>query len=182
MKRNGDWFVTFTGKQFFPLDPRPEDVDIEDIAHALSMTCRFGGHCREFYSVAQHSVHVAQWLEERGADSRFVLQGLIHDATEAYLGDMIRPLKISIPQYQEIEAHLDKVIHLALEIPVPDELTQEFIKTADNTLLMTERRDFVNHGNRKWSIPNKPWEQKLRSWSPAMGQICFLNTWNEYTS
>lgn len=58
-ERAGDWMQTFTGRQFWPMDPRPEDLDILDIAHALSLLCRFGGHCQRFYSVAEHSVHVS---------------------------------------------------------------------------------------------------------------------------
>ena len=86
--RKGDWIQTFTGRAFYVLDPRPEDVDIEDIAHALSMQCRFAGHCREFYSVAQHSV-TASWL----VPPEDALWGLLHDAAEAYVVDLPRPIK-----------------------------------------------------------------------------------------
>ena len=84
-ERKGDWFLTYTGRQFWPLDPRPEDICIRDIAHHLSLCCRFNGACRVHYSVAQHSVMVANILP---APLRF--WGLMHDATEAYVGDMVR--------------------------------------------------------------------------------------------
>jgi uncharacterized protein len=100
--RTGDWIQTYTGKQFWPLSPLPEDIVIEDIAHALSMQCRFGGHVRTFYSVAQHSVHVSLLVEPQ-----YALWGLLHDAAEAYLVDLPRPIKKFSEMgllYQEIEA------------------------------------------------------------------------------
>ena len=81
--RNGSWLQTYTGIQFWPLDPRPEEIDIQDIAHALSLLCRFNGHCQRFYSVAEHSVHVSTILAPE-----FGLWGLLHDAAEAYLSDI----------------------------------------------------------------------------------------------
>src|ERR1700724_2684254 len=86
---DGGWQQTFTGRRFYPLSPRVEDVCIEDIAHALSNICRYGGHCREFYSVAQHCNMVSDWMPE------FKLEGLLHDSPEAYIGDMVRPVKHS---------------------------------------------------------------------------------------
>lgn len=82
------WIQTFLGKPFWPLSPRPEDIDIRDIAHALAMTCRFTGHSQKFYSVAEHSVRVS-----RIVPAQFALHGLLHDASEAYLCDLSRPIK-----------------------------------------------------------------------------------------
>ena len=87
-ERVGDWIQTMSGVIFYPLDPRPEEIRIEDIAHALSHQCRFAGHCREFYSVAEHSVRVSRELPQE-----FMLWGLLHDASEAYLVDLPRPIK-----------------------------------------------------------------------------------------
>jgi len=83
-----DWIQTFTGKRFYPLDPKVDDIDIFDIAHALSLQCRFGGHCSDFYSVAQHSCEVAFKVPPHLA-----LAGLLHDAAEAYLCDIPSPVK-----------------------------------------------------------------------------------------
>src|SRR4051812_6540197 len=87
-QQKGDWMQTISGKAFFPLDPRPADVDIQDIAHALAFQCRFGGHVKEFYSVAEHSVRVSLICAHEDAK-----WGLLHDATEAYLSDIVRPVK-----------------------------------------------------------------------------------------
>lgn len=85
------WITTFTGKRFYQTSPHRDSVCIEDIAHALSMLCRFTGHCREFYSVAEHSIRVAYELQ-----SQQRIHGLLHDAHEAYLGDTSGPLKKSV--------------------------------------------------------------------------------------
>jgi len=81
------WITTYTGKRFHYLDPQPEEIDIVDIAHALSLTCRFGGHCKEFYSVAEHSIRVAEIVPKE-----FQLLALLHDAGEAYTGDVQSPI------------------------------------------------------------------------------------------
>jgi uncharacterized protein len=134
--RGSGWFITYSGIRFWPLDPRPEDICITDIAHSLSHICRFGGHARHFYSVAQHSVIVSHLVEPELA-----LAGLMHDATEAYLGDMTRPLKHQMPEYQRVEGLLWRVI--AEKFGLPSELPPS-IKHADNVALLTERRDVIN--------------------------------------
>src|SRR6266498_3226217 len=90
------WIETFTGRSFTPLNPCASDVSIIDIAHAVSLTPRFSGHTLEFYSVAQHSIHCMEFIQERfsdGLNTRLPLLGLIHDASEAYLCDFARPVK-----------------------------------------------------------------------------------------
>src|SRR6266540_4351103 len=89
----GPYIQTVSGRRFNPLDPDPEQIDIGDIALALSHQCRFGGHCRVFYSVAQHSCVAADLVAERGGSTEDVLWALLHDATEAYLVDLPHPLK-----------------------------------------------------------------------------------------
>src|SRR5208282_6622849 len=89
MANDRAWIRTFSGGRFYVLEPRVEDVRIEDIAHALSMQCRFTGHVREFYSVAEHSVWVSRYSHREDA-----LWGLLHDASESYIGDMSTPLKL----------------------------------------------------------------------------------------
>jgi 5'-deoxynucleotidase YfbR-like HD superfamily hydrolase len=154
MTRKGDWFQTYTGKKFYPFDPRAEDVDIADIARSLSLQCRFNGHTTQFYSVAQHSIHVAHVFGKLAKGTSFSssnqahLCALLHDATEAYVGDLIRPIKINMPQYQDME---EEVWHCILEAFDLLEIWEHFpikplVKKADNILLMTERRDILPEG------------------------------------
>ncbi len=146
MTRRGNWFLSTKGRQIYPMDLRPEDVDIEEIAHALGNICRFGGHVPSgFYSVGQHSVHVAQVLPPH-----LRLVGLLHDATEAYCGDMVRPIK-HMPEmapYREMEDAIWLAIadrfSLPLELPAA-------VKEADARMLQTERRDLLAPHHWKWS-------------------------------
>jgi hypothetical protein len=134
--RKGDWILTSTGRRFWPLDPRPEDIDIEDIAHALSHLCRYGGHCREYYSVAQHSVLVSYICPPNQA-----LWGLLHDAAEAYLCDVPRPIKTMLPGYATMEGIVMAAIIKRFNLTPtrePDE-----VRLADNVLLATEMRDLM---------------------------------------
>ena len=89
----GPFLQTVSGRRVNPFDPDPSQLDVEDIARALANVCRFGGHCRAFYSVAQHSVIVSELVEQRGGDAEDVFAALMHDASEAYLGDMPHPIK-----------------------------------------------------------------------------------------
>ncbi len=88
---NDGWIQTFTGRRFWPLGARAGDVDVRDIAHALALKCRFNGHCRVFYSVAEHSVRVSRVMEVGGR--KMAMWGLMHDAAEAYLADLGGPIK-----------------------------------------------------------------------------------------
>lgn len=152
--RRGDWITLTSGTKFFPLDPRDDEVLIEDITHALAHICRFGGHCFEFYSVAQHSVLVSK-LAASMVEGPFALDvakwGLLHDSAEAYIGDVIRPIKRCIPEFKEAENRLLKVIakKFGLAFPIPDA-----VKQADEVILATEARDIMppNCGS-KWNLP-----------------------------
>src|SRR5258708_302056 len=89
--RRGNWMQTYTGRAYWPADPRAEDVCIEDIAHALSLLCRYTGHCKRFYSVAEHSILISQVVPPE-----YAFFGLMHDAQEAYINDLARPIKPSV--------------------------------------------------------------------------------------
>ena len=104
------YITTVTGIHFYPLNPNPKDIDIEDIAHALSLICRANGHFRHFYSVAQHCIACAEEAIERGYSPEVILGCLLHDASEAYLCDVTRPVKKHIPQYLRAEEKLQEVI------------------------------------------------------------------------
>lgn len=102
--------MTYTKIMFDPLHPAVDLIDIEDIAHALSMLCRANGHFKTFYSVAQHCINCAKEAKARGFEERIQLACLLHDASEAYLSDVTRPVKAELPRYKEIEAPLQEVI------------------------------------------------------------------------
>lgn len=139
---------TFTGR-IDPLDPSVNDINIEDIAHALARQCRYNGHCVGFLSVARHSIWVAQRLKFMGFGRQTQLHGLLHDAAEAYLGDLVRPLKHSTfgLEYLRVEEVLEKMIaeKFGLPFPIPEE-----VRDADNyALLELELPDqrFRYHGD-----------------------------------
>lgn len=101
---------TYTGKKFDPLQMKPEDVDLVDIAHALSLLCRGGGHIDHFYTVALHSINCANEAKARGWERKLILACLLHDASEAYIADIIRPVKPYLTNYLEIEDQIMSVI------------------------------------------------------------------------
>ena len=150
MERKGDWMQTYTGRQFWPLDPRASEVDIRDIAHSLALQCRFAGHCSTFYSVAEHSYRVAQYLVGQGQPAGSCLIGLLHDASEAYLVDVPRPIKAHLKEYVAFEdAVMDAIFErFDLRWSVGE---YKIVKHADNVLLATEARDLM-------ATPPVPWE------------------------
>lgn len=125
---------TYSGRKFYPLDPRPEEVCIEDIAHHLSNQCRWAGAVKSFYSVALHSMHVSMMTHKENA-----LAALLHDASEAYLCDMPKPAKHGMPEYQGIEDRLQEVIAKALGFQYP--FTPE-VHQADQAALYLESQYF----------------------------------------
>ena len=105
-----NYMKTYTGRKVDPVNPAAEDILLEDIAHALSLNCRGNGQVTHFYSVAQHCINAAKEAIARGYSDKVVLACLLHDASEAYLTDLIRPVKIYMPKYQEIEDRFLAVI------------------------------------------------------------------------
>lgn len=136
INRTGPWMQLASGGAFFPLDPLPGDVHIEDIAHALSRICRFNGHVSvDHYSVAEHSVYVSQECDVADA-----IEGLLHDAAEAYVGDVIRPIKRALTEYGPIERRVEQAIaeRFGLRFPWPAS-----VKVADDVVLRAEQRDLM---------------------------------------
>lgn len=175
IKIKGDWMQTFTGKKFWPLNPKPEDVDIKDIAHSLSLSCRFNGQCNVFYSVAQHSVFVSELV--RPSES---LVALLHDGTEAYMGDIITPIKLSLPYMKDIEKRLEKSIFQHFGIKKYD---KEEIVRADKIALYTEMRDVMGKPPETWKglenyIHLLP-EQKIIPLSPRESERLFLERYRK---
>lgn len=131
--RNGYFMHTFSGRKFFPLDPRSDEITIGDIAHALANQCRFNGHSTKFYSVAEHAWHCSFLVPQE-----FALEALLHDAAEAYLGDIIRPLKL-VPEisnaYLPIEKAVEKVVAERFKLTYP---WPKSVKQADEAMATTE--------------------------------------------
>lgn len=162
------WLLTYTGIQFDLFHPRPEDVSILDIAHHLSMICRFGGAVRAFYSVAQHSVHVAELCPE------LAITALLHDAAEAYIGDMVRGLKHDprMEAYRKAEARVHGAI--AERFGIFPEIPWD-VKHADEVMLVTEARDLMLGGSRfmQQGRPD-PRKQAVDPWQPYIAEQEFL--------
>lgn len=132
------FITTVMGHSFDPVSPEKEDIDIRDIAHSLSMICRANGHFREFFSVARHCINCALEAAARGYGGRVQLLCLLHDATEAYIGDMTRPLKLQLPYYCECEQRLHGQILVAFGIPAATREEQEAVDEIDNCMLYHE--------------------------------------------
>ena len=136
--------TTFTGRHFDPMQIRTEDICIEDIAHALSLMCRGGGHLKYFYSVAQHSLNCAAEAKARGWSERLQLACLLHDASEAYLSDIIRPVKANLTGYLEIE---NRIMGKILEKFNLSDLTEEerrMWKQIDDEMLYYELKNLIS--------------------------------------
>ncbi len=129
---------TYTGIRFDPIHPDADLIRIEDIAHALAMLCRAGGHCKDFYSVGQHSINCAREAEARGLSQKIRLGCLLHDASEAYLSDVTRPVKAELPGYLKIERPLQEMIWQKwLTEPLTGE-EEALVFQIDNELLLHE--------------------------------------------
>ena len=166
--RHGDFMETFTGRKFWPMDPTPDEVHIEDIAHALSMQCRYAGHCLRFYSVAEHSVLMAWWLY-RHAGPATALQGLLHDASEAYLVDVPRPVKPYLTNYKAVEAKVQAVVMERFGLPAT---MPPAVKEADDRIIGDE---LANLKPMDWHAHyDNPLGVTLAYWSPAEAEAKFL--------
>lgn len=179
--RRGGWIQTFTGRKFWPLDPHAEDVHIIDIAHPLAMKVRFNGHVSRFYSVAQHSVLVAE-QQEQPCDQ---LAALLHDAAEAYLPDVPSPIKRSaeFSQFRGIEKAVEFAIGKALGL---DQLVihKPAVKQADLVALSTEARDLMritpNHESVAWH-EQEPLPEPIMPWAPTLARENFLRLYARLT-
>lgn len=178
---------TSSGWRYYPQDPRPGDFDIHDIAHALANQCRFGGHVSRFYSVAEHSVHVSY-----ECCTRYALDGLLHDASEAYLVDVPRPAKYApgMEGYMVMEdALMDAVVvrFISRQVPKGSYVIPICVRRADEQMLATEARDLMPQdgpgGVRGWTLEYFPLPHLCvrRSWTPAKARRRFLRRYRELT-
>lgn len=153
---------TYTGKFVDPFNLRPEDVCIEDIAHALSHQCRFAGHTKRFYSVAEHCYEVTRRL-----DHPLKIYGLLHDASEAYLIDLPTPIKDQLPEYKAAEHRAMLAVAEAFKLE-PNFFQHPDVKAADRVLLEFEWQKIVTRD--QWISKNPNWAKE-----------CFLRSFNSLT-
>ena len=169
------WILTASGRHFDYLQPTWDQVDIRDIATALSRLCRFTGHPSKFYSVAQHSV-MASYL----VSTPLALEALMHDAAEAYCGDVNTMLKGLLPDYKVIEKRVDQLIRERLNLP---SAMSPAVRHADLVMLATERRDLMPEDETRWDCLQGifPLMTPILAWNPEHAQERFLARWRELT-
>lgn len=172
------WIETYTGKHIHFNNPSPDEIDIEDIAHALSMECRFGGHLTRFYSVAEHSMLVAS-----SVDRSLSLEGLLHDASEAYLRDIASPVKHYLSNYKDMENVLMKVIAEKFNFNWP--ISPE-VKEADLMALKAEARQLLPGGGKSWVdqphyATKRELDVKLHGMPPHIAKEYFMGAFLELT-
>ncbi len=167
-----EYIETYTGRMVYPARVRPEDIAIEDIAHSLSQMCRYTGHSRQFYSVAEHSVRVSRLVPF--ADAAW---GLLHDATEAYLVDIPSPLK-RLPEfaaYRAIEARAMRAVCEQFNLPPVQPAS---VTDADGIMLATEARDLMPM-KCEWALVYHPLDTRIEPWDCANAEFEFLKRFAE---
>lgn len=173
MPRRGSYISTFTGR-FWPMDPRASEVRIEDIAHSLAMQCRYAGHGRRFYSVAEHSVHVARRLMDCGWHT--ALTGLLHDAPEAYLVDVPRPVKRALVGYKVAEEAVWLAIAEAFDL---DAYLPTVVHIMDSRIIADEMQQNMHEVDPAY---NDPLGIELQFWSPPTAELYFLDMFRKLTA
>lgn len=171
--RRGDWTQMVSGRRMWPLDPRPGDILITDVAHGLALANRYGGHTREPFNVAQHSVLVSLHCDP--ADAGW---GLLHDATEGLgLPDIVGPVKRFLPWFKVHEKRLMRAVCQRYGL---DEKEPPSVKLADRLLLATEKRDLMSEGDHWAEIHGiKPLEERITPWSWQDAERRFLERFEE---
>jgi len=170
--QGNNWIQLRSGTAFDPFNPKVEDIHIEDIAHALSNICRFGGHCREFYSVSEHSYWVSLLVPPEHA-----LQALLHDGSESFLLDVPTPFKRheSFLLYRETESRLQQLIYRRFGV---SEIEHGCVKAADLEMLATEARDLLDPQHPEWRLPSGTEPSsiiRIHPMSPTEAREAFLS-------
>jgi len=162
------WLLTASGRQFDPIDPQPDMIDLVDIATGLSNECRFAGQCKFFYSVAQHSV-----LVSHNVPTEHAWEALLHDAAEAYIKDIPAPIKRLLPDYRALEHKIEAAIRARFGLP---EIQSVSIKQADLVLLATERRDLMPDAGDDWPMIEgiTPLDKRIRAVHSSQAKSHFM--------
>jgi len=184
MDRKGDWIETYTGKKFYILEPKINDICIEDIAHSLSQLCRYNGHSQNFYSVAEHCVLMYDFADSIGHKGLKLLKILLHDAHEAYIGDITRPLQKCIkfldPDFfiklNKIKDKLDFVIFEKFGIndwTLPS--TAKYVKILDNSVLYDEKTALFPETKNSWLSDGTKLDVAIKNLDPKTAESYFLD-------
>ena len=169
----GPTIMLASGKLFDFLDPHGSDFDIEDIAHGLAHVCRYAGQCRAFYSVAEHSMLVADTVSE------FAFEALLHDAAEAFIGDVTRPFKQLLPDYKRIEATIEDAMIVRFDL---DRGSRDLVKHADLRVLAAEQAQVMAAGCSDWAVGAgiQPAPIVVRCLDPVSAKREFLLRYESY--
>ncbi|PKA38896.1 hypothetical protein CWR43_35545 [Rhizobium sullae] len=172
--KSGPSIMLASGNWFDLLDPWNSTFTIVDIAQGLSNICRYAGQCKKFYSVAEHSLYVSETVE------KYKLEALLHDAAEAFLGDITRPLKQLLPQYKEIESNVEAAIFSRFHL---DLNARTEIKRADLRVLAAEQAQVMPEGTDYWAWPSNtmPADIEVKFLSPVASCEHFLSKFFELT-
>ena len=178
------WMPVHSGGQFLFADGlQSNKLNIDDIAHSLSNQCRYNGHTKAFYSVAEHSVRVAEVLEYMHPltdTETWMLAGLLHDAAEAYIGDIISPIKCRYFD-STVEHEIEELIAKQFDVPL-DMLQSADVKMADTQLLVTEMRDlFSEEVAKKLTVNATPLRSPIQPWAPEIAKVAFLSLFQRLT-
>jgi hypothetical protein len=191
------WMQTVTGRRFYPLAPRSEDIDIHDVAHGLAMCCRYAGHTSRFYSVAEHCVHVSREVERTLRDAnvradiagpygarkngpievlQWSLAALLHDSSEAYLGDMIRPVKHQpeMDAFRTAEARIERAVTRRFSL-TENPRCWDLVKEIDNRILVDEIAALKRDPSMYADVTGKPLGVRIECWSPESAKHHFLH-------
>ncbi len=166
---NGTWMQTVSGRRVSLVAPDPDTLYIPDIAYSLAGICRFTGHCKPRYYVAEHCIRVAEILPPI-----LRLQGLLHDAAEAYFNDLSRPAKGLLPEYKKLEDAFLEVIYTKWLRFRNDDI----VKKADDILVATEGRDLMGN-TADWHLSEAPLGKQIRPWSSANAESLYVYIFNE---
>ncbi len=178
---------TYTGKMFDVFDPDPNEIDIFDIAHHLALMTRFNGGCKWHYSIAQHSILCADRAKDyhyqRPSEEKLALALLMHDAAEAYVGDIVRPIKRSLTDFTVIENGVMDAINTRFDLPRVAEIRgyKKAVKEVDDRMLVTEKLQLMSPKVR-WAIEDifEPYELELEQWQPQVAELVFLCRFSQY--
>jgi hypothetical protein len=174
------WMEVHTGRAIYP-NLGQNDIDIEDIAHALSLLCRFNGHCLRFYSVAEHSCIIADYVYKKTGDRLHALAALLHDGAETYLADIPRPWKQYLEGYKDLEVHVEQqiVTRFKLSTQYP---WSALIKECDQRIIQDERAALFDDSGHNWGFKVEPLGVKINEWSPMLAKGHFLMRFNAFST